>query len=232
MKNAYFKAAGQRGIPCAFIVGKDQHVEWIGHPMGMDDPLESVVKDTWDRQAFKTKWDESKSAEAKLEKLQKAYMTAMQNENWNEAVTAIDKIIALGDQYAGMKPQKFMILAKELGDYDRAYAFADEVIEDAWDNAQMLNQIAWFIVDEAGLERRDYDRSMKAAKRANELTEGKDGAILDTVARIYYEKGDLETALVYQRKAVKAAENDTNYANLLPQLREWLEKYEKESKKY
>ncbi len=41
------EAAGQNGIPCAFIVGKDQKIEWIGHPMQMDAVLEQVVSDSW-----------------------------------------------------------------------------------------------------------------------------------------------------------------------------------------
>jgi thiol-disulfide isomerase/thioredoxin len=41
--NAYMKAAGQTGIPTAFIVGKEGNVDWIGHPMRMDDPLAGIV---------------------------------------------------------------------------------------------------------------------------------------------------------------------------------------------
>ena len=49
---AYMEAAGQNGIPTSFIVGKTGQVEWIGHPMSMDKPLEQVVSETWDREAF------------------------------------------------------------------------------------------------------------------------------------------------------------------------------------
>jgi thiol-disulfide isomerase/thioredoxin len=49
---AYMEAAGQNGIPTCFIVGKTGHVEWVGHPMVMDKPLEQVVTDQWDREAF------------------------------------------------------------------------------------------------------------------------------------------------------------------------------------
>ncbi|MFN7892077.1 MAG: peroxiredoxin family protein, partial [Pirellula sp.] len=48
----YMDAAGQNGIPTAFIVGKTGIVEWIGHPMRMDEPLDKVVEDKWDRDAF------------------------------------------------------------------------------------------------------------------------------------------------------------------------------------
>lgn len=50
--NDYMVAAGQNGIPTAFVVGKTGLVEWIGHPMSMDDVIEEVVADQWDRVAF------------------------------------------------------------------------------------------------------------------------------------------------------------------------------------
>ncbi len=49
--SAFMEAAGQNGIPTAFIVGKDGIIEWIGHPMRMDQPLKQVVEGNWDRDA-------------------------------------------------------------------------------------------------------------------------------------------------------------------------------------
>ena len=45
------KAAGQNGIPTAFIVNKEDKIAWIGHPMEMGDPLEKIVTGSWDLQA-------------------------------------------------------------------------------------------------------------------------------------------------------------------------------------
>jgi thiol-disulfide isomerase/thioredoxin len=56
----YMEAAGQNGIPTSFIVGKTGQIEWIGHPMRMDEPLAKVVDDSWDRDAFA---DEFKKAQ-------------------------------------------------------------------------------------------------------------------------------------------------------------------------
>lgn len=52
VKTDYMDAAGQNGIPTSFIVGKSGLIEWIGHPMSMDEPLEKIVSDKWDRDAF------------------------------------------------------------------------------------------------------------------------------------------------------------------------------------
>ena len=47
----YMRAAGQNGIPTAFLVGKDGRIEWIGHPMQLDDPVSQILQDRWDREA-------------------------------------------------------------------------------------------------------------------------------------------------------------------------------------
>ncbi len=79
VKNDYMKAAGQRGIPTAFVVGKDTKIEWIGHPIQIDAALESVVQDTWDRDAFKVV----------LEKRQDVRM-ARSNGHYDKALTILD----------------------------------------------------------------------------------------------------------------------------------------------
>ena len=48
MARNWMTAAGQGGIPTAFIINKDGRIAWIGHPMQMDGPLEKIVKGSWD----------------------------------------------------------------------------------------------------------------------------------------------------------------------------------------
>jgi len=55
----YMEAAAQNGIPCAFLVGKDGKIEWIGHPMQLDEPLKAVVENKWDRKKFADEFQES-----------------------------------------------------------------------------------------------------------------------------------------------------------------------------
>ena len=44
--DAYMKPAAQRGIPTAFVIGKDTRIEWIGDPMNdLDEVLDKVVGD-------------------------------------------------------------------------------------------------------------------------------------------------------------------------------------------
>ncbi len=65
----YMEAAGQNGIPTCFIVGKSSQIEWIGHPMAMDEPLEKVVTDKWDREAYLAEFKKGQERDALMGKI-------------------------------------------------------------------------------------------------------------------------------------------------------------------
>ena len=201
--NDYFRAAGQNGIPCAFIIGKDQHIEWIGHPMEIEKPLEGVVKDSWDRQAFKTKWEKETAAERDMVKTQQDLRKAMNEKNWDKAVELLDAQIAKNDEAFGPQFQKFSLLLKQMNEPKKAYALGEAIAKQNWDNAMVLNQIAWYVADTPDIQTRDLDFALRLAAHANELASEKDGAILDTYARVYFEKGDLTNAVRIEKKAVE-----------------------------
>ena len=50
MYAAWMKAAGEQGIPCAFVV-KGGKIAWIGHPMELDKPLEKILSGDWNLDA-------------------------------------------------------------------------------------------------------------------------------------------------------------------------------------
>jgi thiol-disulfide isomerase/thioredoxin len=90
VKRDYMRAADQHGIPTAFLVGKTGEIEWIGHPMRIDDPVSRVVDGTWDRDAYARQRDEEKEIRRKLG-LAAALAKAGRVD---EAMAAIDKMLA------------------------------------------------------------------------------------------------------------------------------------------
>ncbi len=66
MAETWMQAAGQRGIPATFII-KDGVVQWIGHPMNMDEPLEQVVNGTFDLAASKAAFAAERAVTAKAD---------------------------------------------------------------------------------------------------------------------------------------------------------------------
>ena len=90
VKQDYMRAADQHGIPTAFLVGKSGEIEWIGHPMRIDDPVSQVVDGTWDREVYARQQEEEKELRRKLG-LAAALAKAGRVD---EAMAAIDKMLA------------------------------------------------------------------------------------------------------------------------------------------
>ena len=146
--------------------------------------------------------------------------------DFDKVIVILDGAIKQFPENDGLLSQKWMVLLTKVHRDEQAYAVGRDLMVRFWDNSMQLNQIAWTVVDDKGVQTRDLKFAMKAAVRANELTESKDAAILDTLARVHYEKGDLAEAVRFQRMAVKNAGDD----QLGGQIRDVLEKYKMESK--
>ncbi|WP_428940565.1 redoxin family protein [Fontivita pretiosa] len=215
MAQTWLAAAGQDGIPCSFIVGKTGKIEWIGHPMVMEPVLKQVIAGTFDAQK-QAKLDAAK------QQLGQDLTRAMRAGNVDQALKVIDAFETQNPEMAGeLAGIRFQLLL-EKKDYDAAYKAAATAGQAFNDNPQALNEISWMIVDTPGLEKRDLDLAEKLASRAVELTERDDAAILDTLARVYFEKGRIDKAVELQTEAVSKAPQEQK-----GQLEATLEKYRK-----
>jgi tetratricopeptide (TPR) repeat protein len=211
MAVGWMNAAGQRGIPAVFIVDDNGKVAWIGHPSEMDEPLEKIVKGTWDLAAYTETHKKKMELAAKAAPVEDRLFASAGEEKWEDAIAACDELIAMDpDEFGQVAVFKFQIMLQKIGDTEAAYAYAREVAkgplgEEAW----ALNGIAWYIVDpEFELDSRDLDLAMRLASRANEITEGKDGEVLDTLARVYFSQGDVGKAIELQKKAIRLVEDE------------------------
>jgi thiol-disulfide isomerase/thioredoxin len=195
--DAFMKAAGQRGIPCSFLIDQKGQVAYIGHPMFLDIPLADVLAGDWDPISSKAKIE---AAGKRLNGLSDAI--AADSEEGNAEVAAFLKDYPM---FAGMvEDMQFQVLMQS-GKTDKALVFAGKIVERAIakKDAMGLNEVAWAIVDPAAeLEQRDLDLAMKAATKAVAFSKEKDGAILDTLARVWFWKKDYQKALELQQKAV------------------------------
>ena len=105
----------------------------------------------------------------------------------------------------------------------KGYAYGRKIAKAHWDSTSLMNSLAWYTVDKKGIKTRDLDFAMKLATRACELTEYKNAGILDTLARVHYEQGDLTSAVKWQHEAVEHAASD----GMKHELAETLHKFEK-----
>jgi len=67
MAEAWMAAAGENGIPTAFLVDTKGRIAWIGHPMGLSEKvIEDVLAGTFDLQKAAAEYDRQQKAEAQL----------------------------------------------------------------------------------------------------------------------------------------------------------------------
>lgn len=207
MATTWMKAAGQNGIPTAFIINQHGLVAWIGHPMMMNEKLiEDVMADRYDVKKAAAEYSQREQNQQKLVALSRKLSLSMQQKNWDEAdatVNAIEKLLPESQKVA-VDIVRFQI---QLGrkDYDAAYKLAGKVSDANPDNALLQNELAWTIATRKGLEKRDLALAEKLAERANKVTDGKDPGVLDTLARVQFLNGKKKEAVATQQKAVDLA---------------------------
>ena len=135
---------------------------------------------------------------------------------WDEAFEALNQLEQETGPSLGLAFNKLSIMERA-GKNDDASALRTEIVELAWDQPKALNQLAWGIATSNRTEQMDL--ALRAAERASELSNHEDAAILDTVARVYYELGNLDEAIRWQRQAV---EKNTGHKEIDATLEEYL----------
>ncbi len=124
---------------------------------------------------------------------------------------------------------RFVTLLRDFDDPEKGYEFGRTFMHESWDDAKALNRLAWAALTEDGIKTRDLAFALKAAQRASELTGSKDADILNTLARAYYERGELDPALKWQRQAAEHLEGAD--PQVTGQVRSALKRYEARVKK-
>lgn len=216
MAQRWLVAAGRNEIPCSFVVDQQGRIAWIGHPLALEPVLEKVVAGTHDIEAARREVE-----------IDRQVLAAQQKVFWAAAGGDIDGALAHAEELARIKPEiasqvpllQFQILMQAQL-WDQAYQRADKAIE-TMDDPLALNTLAWWIIDpQSPLARKDLDVALKAAKKAHGLAR-ENPAVLDTLARAYFLKGEKQKALELQREAVEHARDEEHRQRLEKTLREY-----------
>jgi thiol-disulfide isomerase/thioredoxin len=228
MAKTWMEAAGRNGIPTAFIVSGEGKVFWVGHPMEMDEPLEKITTGSWNLAAAIVESRRAEEEATKMRKLQTDIMQATQSGDSKKVISVADEIIEVNPKYAQfVGPMKLSALIK-LEEQDKALEYGKKLLaSELGKQAQGLNGLAWAIVDpEVKIKpsAKLLAFAVECAKKGDELAKEKDPAIADTLAKAYFDSGDVAKAVETQERAVRLSkgtpfEQDKSLAERLEQYK-------------
>ena len=93
-------------------------------------------------------------------------------------------------------------------------------------DALSLQDLAWFLMTCPNEQLQDTVKAMELAKKAAEMTGGKDGVVLETLAEAYFRQGDPAKATEYQKKAIELGSKNCPDNSCLKEMQQRLQKYE------
>jgi thiol-disulfide isomerase/thioredoxin len=204
--NAYMKAAAQEGIPTAFVV-KDGVVQWIGHPMEIDEPLAQIIAGTWDLKAAKITFDEAAEIERKAMAKQMVIAKAYDAKDWPTVLSATDELIedASGPDRSMLQLNKAQVLLMAERN-DEGYALIDSVLKSSTDG-QLHAMAATIVLRTPELKDRRLDSAIAWLEAALEADDGIAPQALAELAQAWSMKGNHAKAVDYTQRAIDAAKS-------------------------
>jgi len=161
----------------------------------------------------------------KVDDLREKITSAFENEKFDEAVAGLEDLQKL-EPNDSLYRVRYHVLLTRKKDVPGAAKVGAQVLKDV-DDAETLNEFSWVILTDEELEGvRDTKLALDVAKKANDLTSGKDWSIVDTYARALFETGDKKAALAEQKKSIALAEEAKVDKETMGNLKESLERYE------
>lgn len=215
MAATWMEAAGQNGIPTAFIV-KDAKVMWIGHPMEMEGPLKEIKSGKYNVAKAKAAFDKAAAMAAEESKVFASIQAARAQFDAGkraEAKQMLNKVKGKSpnsDEF--IKQIEFSWLAKE----DFAAWEAKAATMAASKTQENLMQLAMFAFENM---KSSPDAAEKAVALAMQYAPEDDGFIPYYCAVAYAEKSDFKRAVEFIDIALeRAAKGPQKGGNLTEHL--------------
>lgn len=223
--DATFKLAG---TPRVVLVDKVSRVAWSGHPFldGLEAALDAVL--SGEPGAVDEVLAARHQALVDIAAL-RAEHAKLSRLSGREARAAevVGRMVAIDPALAAPWLAWTWEDLADAGLREEAAAWGARVVDElAQDDAALLGELAWAAVHpQREVRHHDTALAVRAARRAVELTGGRDGGLLDTLARALWLAGQRDDALRRQREAVSAAFTADERAA----LQKTLEQYERGS---
>jgi thiol-disulfide isomerase/thioredoxin len=196
MAYTWMRAAGEGGIPTAFIVDKTGTIVWIGHPMNLDRNVEEVIKGNFNPSSGVALKKHMNDEYTRIEE-------ASRMGNYTKALEGTDKLILENPEDKYIYYTKFTILLSM--DESIAYKYGLELLKnECRDSEPVLDYLASFLVNRNGLKFRDYDLACNFAERASQLStfEPTLAYLITLRAKAFFMKSDYQSAVKEEKQAI------------------------------
>ena len=230
----WMKPAEQAGIPTAFIINEESKIAWIGHPGEMEGPLDQIVEGKWDLVAEAQKIADAKLLQKKMQatfgRLQKLFKQFTDDGDPKDLLTELETASKeIPDKAEIFQLFRFQVYALAKDTADEAIELGEKIIaSEQGEDPMLLNNMTWFIVDPNRDTKPDAKLqkwALKVAVKADKLAEGEDPSIADTLAKAYFDNGELDKAVKTQERVIDLAEGTRMAAD--PGLKKRLRQYKK-----
>ena len=214
---AWMTAAGEKGIPASFIVGKDGRIAWIGYPAKLGQALDDVLADKFDVAAEKSRRDTDL-------KLVRPLDEALAKKDYKRTLELIDDIVAQQPSTAPAHTYNRLIALYHI-DVSGGIALSDKILAESNHEIGAYRMMASIFATQPDLppEACKYGQKIMAeALEKNDMTY----LFLAMNADFCANMGDKSGAAKSQEKAVAAAEKDSHApADFVDSMRKKLDKY-------
>ena len=188
--------------PRMFVV-KDGVMLWCGHPEIAEGPLAAIAAGTYDPAAEKPKFVLD-ALVARAKKQGTARTTeAEKTGDWQPVLDFLDAVAAaIPERASTFELQKFGVLVGPADKPVEGYALGKQLaLRDAKDIVT-LRTLARTVLNAPEVRLRDLDFAFAVARAADSLSKGQDARANELLALAYFSRGDRETAIAHQTKAI------------------------------
>lgn len=193
MAKSWMDAAGQNGIPTAFII-KDRKIHWIGHPAEIDKPLAEVKSGNFDVKAFAKDFEKRAADNRKMIEASAAFTAVVELHKTGkkkEARAALNKVVRdypMTEEWANR--QRYIWLSED--DPVAWNAQTDKMLESGDPNK--LEEVASFAFNQAQ-DSKGAAIARIAIAKALSANEKNNYVVLNYARNVYLKLGDDKDAL-------------------------------------
>lgn len=221
MATKWMQAAGQKGIPSAFLVDQKGTVAWIGHPSQLTEPmLEEVLAGKFDVAKAKTDADETDKMRDAMMRHGSRAATAIAKKDWDgaqKAVGDLENALPATRKYVADALRFKIALGRK--DTSAANESAQKIAAASGADSPILNEVAWELLTSKALDKPDIEIAEKLARRGVETAVGQSKpAVMDTLARALFRTGKKDDAIKLQEEAIGSAEDEKLKSSLTKTL--------------